>query len=83
MFFPFAALPSWMLWISRAIPVSYAVDAFRSSMMGYPPGFPELATIEIETIIVTIFGLVMPVLGYFLYRRAEDATRRKGSLGTF
>jgi hypothetical protein len=52
-------------------------------MMGYPPGFPELATIEIETIIVTIFRLVMPVLGYFLYRRAEDAARRKGSLGTF
>jgi hypothetical protein len=27
-----------------------------------------------------IFGLVMPFLGYFLYRKAEDAALRMGSL---
>lgn len=83
MFFPFASLPDWLLWISRLIPVSYMVDAFRSTLMGYPAGFPELAPIEIELAIVTIFGLLMPVLGYYLYRRAEDVARNKGSLAEY
>jgi ABC-2 type transport system permease protein len=82
-FFPFSALPEPVLWISRAIPLSYSVDAFRSTLMGYPVGFPELAPIEVELWIVAIFGLVMPALGYWLYRRAENYARRSGSLAEF
>ncbi len=48
MFFPFRALPEMVLWGSRVLPLSYAVDAFRSTLMGYPVGFPELAPIEVE-----------------------------------
>ena len=82
-FFPFFALPEWVRAISRAIPFSYGVDAFRSTLMGYPPGFPELAPIGVELVIVTAFGLVMPFLGYWLYRREEDWARRKGSLSEY
>ncbi len=80
MFFPFSALPAPVLWVSRAIPLSYAVDAFRSTLMGYPPGFPELAPIEVELVIVTLFGVFMPVLGHWLYRQAERRVRISGSL---
>lgn len=82
-FFPFAALPVWMQWIARAIPLSYGVDAFRSTLMGYPKGFPELAPIGVELIIVTAFGLLMPLLGYWLYKREEDVARRSGSLSEY
>lgn len=82
-FFPFAALPPALLAISRVIPLSYAVDAFRSTMMGYPPGYPELAPIQTETVIVTLFGILMPVLGYGLYRRAEKQARRYGTLSKY
>jgi len=82
-FFPFAALPEWMQNISRLIPLSYGVDAFRSTIMGYPRGFPELAPFDLELIIVTAFGLVMPPLGLWLYRREEDRARRKGSLSEY
>jgi ABC-2 type transport system permease protein len=82
-FFPFAALPEPVLAISRWIPLAYSVDAFRSTLMGYPPGFPELAPIETEILIVVIFGALMPILGYWLYRRAEDNARRSGSLGEY
>jgi ABC-type polysaccharide/polyol phosphate export permease len=82
-FFPFSALPPFILFFSRLIPLSYAVDAFRSTMMGFPPGFPELAPIGVEIVIVTAFGLVMPILGYYLYRKAEDQARRSGSLSAF
>lgn len=82
-FFPFSALPEALRTISYFIPLAYCVDAFRSTMMGYPPGFPELAPIEIELVIITVFGLTMPVIGYFLYRAAEKAARTRGSLAEF
>lgn len=83
MFFPFSALPRFLRLLARLVPMAYGVDAFRSTMMGYPPGYPELAPIGIEIIIVTAFGLLMPVLGYYLYRLAEDHARRSGSLSAF
>jgi ABC-2 type transport system permease protein len=82
-FFPFAALPKWMLPIAQAIPLSYGVDAFRSTLMGFPPGFPELAPIEVEIVIVTAFGVLMPLLGLWLYRREENIARRRGSLSEY
>ena len=82
-FFPFSALPDFVLPISKLIPLSYTVDAFRSTMMGFPPGFPELAPIGFEVVLVTVFGLVMPYLGYVLYRRAENHARRRGSLSAY
>jgi ABC-2 type transport system permease protein len=82
-FFPFSALPAAMQVVSRIIPLSYGVDAFRSTLMDYPAGFPELAPIEVELVIVVAFGLLMPVLGLWLYRRAEDRARRTGSLSEY
>lgn len=51
--------------------------------MGYPAGFPELAPVGVELIIVTGFGLLMPVLGLWLYRQEEDRARRNGSLSEY
>lgn len=82
-FFPFSSLPPAIERVSRLIPFSYAVDAFRSTLMDYPEGFPELAPIEVEIVIVTVFAIVMPVVGYYLYRRAEDHARRTGSLSEY
>ncbi|MBI3241278.1 MAG: ABC transporter permease [Chloroflexi bacterium] len=79
-FFPFSALPGWMQNIARFIPLSYSVDAFRTTLMGTSP---ELAPLQVEFIIVTVFGLVMPFLGYWMYRREEDAARAKGSLSEY
>jgi ABC-2 type transport system permease protein len=82
-FFPFAVLPDFLRMISRLIPLSYSVDAFRSTMMGYPPGFPELAPIGVELVIVTLFGLLMPLLGFWLYRREENRARMRGHLSEY
>ena len=82
-FFPFSALPAYILFFSRLLPPAYAVDAFRSALMGFPPGFPELAPFPLEFTITTLFGLLMPPLGYFLYRQAENHARKRGSLSTY
>jgi ABC-2 type transport system permease protein len=82
-FFPFSALPDFVRAISRLIPLAYSVDAFRSTLMGYPPGFPALAPIEVEIVIVTAFGILMPLIGYGMYRRAEVRARRDGTLSAY
>ena len=82
-FFPFSALPGWMVAITRYIPLSYGVDAFRSTLMGFPSGFPELAPIQTELVIVTAFGLLMPLLGFWLYRQEENRARARGSLSEY
>jgi ABC-type polysaccharide/polyol phosphate export permease len=82
-FFPFTALPPFLFSLAHFIPMAYSVDAFRSALMGFPPGFPELASFPIEVIIVTVFGIVMPFIGYALYHLAEKRARRDGSLAEY
>jgi ABC-2 type transport system permease protein len=82
-FFPFAALPEFLRWVSYLIPLSYGVDAFRSVLMGLPAGYPELLPLWAELIILTVFGLAMPAIGYWLYCREEDHARRSGSLSEY
>jgi ABC-2 type transport system permease protein len=83
MLFPFSALPEPVRLVSRLVPLSYAVDAFRSTLMGYPAGFPELAPIDLEIGIVTAFGLVTPLVGFWLYSLADRKVRRDGTLAEF
>jgi ABC-2 type transport system permease protein len=82
-FFPFGTLPWYVQAVSRLIPLSYGVDAFRSTLMDYPAGFPELAPIGVELGIVTVFGLIMPLLGFWLYRREENRARLRGHLSEY
>ena len=82
-FFPFSALPPFMLTFSRLLPPAYGVDAFRSALMGFPEGMPELAPFPVEVTIVTVFGILMPIIGYLLYRWSEKAARKRGSLSSY
>jgi hypothetical protein len=72
-----------MLWISKALPMAYGVDLFRSTLMGYPAGFPELAPLNLEIAIVALYGLLMPLIGFWLFRREERHAREHGSLGEY
>jgi ABC-2 type transport system permease protein len=83
MFFPFGVLPEPARVVSRLIPISYCVDAFRSTLMGLPAGWPELAPIETELVIVVVYALATPLLGYALFRAVERRLRRQGKLGQY
>jgi ABC-2 type transport system permease protein len=82
-FFPFSALPPFILFFSKLLPLAYGVDAFRSAMLGFPSGFPELAPFWVEVVIISAFGVLMPVVGYGLYQRAERQARARGTLSTY
>lgn len=83
MFFPFSVLPEPVRVLSGIVPLSYCVDAFRSTLMGLPPGFPELAPIEIELVIVAAYAVAAPILGYALFRAVERRLRENGQLGQY
>jgi hypothetical protein len=51
--------------------------------VGYPNGFPELAPIGVELSMVTLLGVVMPLLGFWLYRKVENQARHRGSLSEY
>ncbi len=86
-FFPFAALktvsPAIVDYVSRWLPVSYCVDAFRSLLIGLPEGYPELAPLGVELVIVVAFGIISPIVGYIIYRRIERSARKEGTLGEY
>ncbi len=87
MFFPFQALRDAgagfiVDYVSKWLPVSYAVDLFRSLLIS-PEGTPELASLEVEFVIVIAAAIIMPLLGYVSYRRAERSAREKGTISEF
>ncbi len=84
MFFDFRALPPVLVdYVSRWLPVSYSVDAFRSLLLGLPPGFPELAPVGVELVVVALFGILSPVVGFYYYRFVERSVRIRGTLGEY
>jgi len=83
MLVPFHSLPPILRSISELIPLSYCVDLFRSSMMSYPAGYPELAPIHTELAIVALWALAMPALGLLAYHRAERHARSHGLLARY
>lgn len=82
-FFPFSALPGALRQAARFSPLSYYVDAYRSTLLGYPKGYPELASIEWELLIIIGCGILLPLLGARLYRMAEAQARDAGTLGAY
>ncbi|MFQ5976868.1 MAG: ABC transporter permease [Candidatus Heimdallarchaeota archaeon] len=83
MFFPFSVLPEPVLVISRLIPLSYGVDLFRSTMMGFPSGYPELASTQTEWVIVVAFGIIMPIAGFLFYRWSVYRQRAKSGISDY
>jgi ABC-2 type transport system permease protein len=75
-FFPFSVLPPPLLTVARFIPLSYAVDAFRTVTLNAPR--PELLSLQAELVIVAAFGIAGPLLGYAFYLASETKARRQG-----
>jgi ABC-2 type transport system permease protein len=76
-FFPFSSLPEPVHWISRAIPLSYGMDAFRSVLLGAPT---ELLSLGWEIALLAFSSVLVPLLGYAVYAWAERKVLEEGGL---
>jgi ABC-2 type transport system permease protein len=82
-FFPFSVLPEWLKQVASVVPLAHSVDLFRSALMGFPGGYPELAPAPVGFAVVVGFGLLAPPIGIWYYRRCEEWARLKGYLAEY
>lgn len=77
--YPMAVLPEWMKRVSALLPLTYAVRSIRAVGLAgatYADILPDLQ-------MLTIFAIIMPILGYAAFRLAERRSRCTGDLGQY
>ncbi|MCR8432771.1 MAG: ABC transporter permease [Candidatus Korarchaeota archaeon] len=91
-FYRFSTVPSQILAVSRLIPLSYAIDVFRTSLMGLNPELIQISvnllgyTIPgalVEWILTTLLSAALLVFGYISLTSAIKSGKRKGYLGQY
>ncbi len=91
-FYPFSALPSQTLVISKVILFSYYIDIFRASIIGINPELIErgiyllgfkLSPFDLELVIVHLLTIIMLVIGLKTYKYSIKLAKKKGTLHTF
>jgi ABC-2 type transport system permease protein len=75
--FPVRALPSFLLPIALALPLTYGFDAARGWLLHTQTIIP----IQYEILLLVVFMFVMVVLGLVAFRALERRVRMKGTLG--
>lgn len=77
--YPLAVLPGWMQTVAAFLPLTYAVRAIREvSLNG--AGF---STVAPDLLKLSVFTLVLPILGVLAFYATERQARRTGSLGQY
>ncbi len=77
--YPMAVLPEWMKQVSAFLPLTYAIRSIRAVGLAdatYTDILPDLR-------MLTVFAIILPILGYVAFRLAERRSRRTGDLGQY
>ncbi len=78
-YFPISLLPDWLQFVARALPMTYAYDAMRETLLRGA----SLGELGPALWVLVIFAAVGLPLAAFACRWAIEYARRDGSLGTF
>lgn len=78
-YFPIEVLPESLQIISRALPITYSLDAMRKALL-LGSGVEGVAR---ELGILVVFALALLPLGLLAFRHALRQARREGTLGQF
>jgi ABC-2 type transport system permease protein len=72
-------LPSWLYWISEAMPIAHATDAFRASVLASA----SLGDVRDPLLATLLTSSIFVVVGIFGIRRVEHVAKRSGQLDLF
>jgi ABC-2 type transport system permease protein len=75
--FPISSLPSWLIPIALALPLTYGLDAVRGLLLKTNTILP----IRVEIVLVIVFMFVMLWFGSWVFYRVERRVRTLGTLG--
>lgn len=74
-------LPTWAQYISFALPHTYVINATRTALMDDPGTFHMSTTTAIVALVV--FNIVFLTVGFYVFRRALELSRKMGTLGGY
>lgn len=77
--YPLAVLPEWMQTVAAWLPLTYAIHAIRAVVLqqaDWQMIWPDLQ-------MLLVFGIVLPLLGYWAFQFTERRARRTGTLGRY
>ena len=78
-YFPVEVLPDSLQIISRALPITYSLDAMRKALL-LGAGLRDVVS---ELVVLTAFALLLLPLGLLVFRYALRQARRDSTLGQF
>lgn len=77
--FPVALLPPWIRWVSSLLPVTYALDGMRKSLLasaGFAEVLPDIAALA-------VFNILLLPASLLAFRLAVRKAKRDGTLSHF
>ena len=77
--FPVALLPPWIRWVSSLLPVTYALDGMRKSLLasaGFAEVLPDIAALA-------VFNIILLPASLLAFRLAVRKAKRDGTLSHF
>lgn len=75
-FYPISVLPNWLEPLSRFLPLTYALDAMRLTMLkGY-----SLYEVRYDLLILLVFTALVTPLAFLIFRKALKRAKMEGSL---
>ena len=78
-YFPVEVLPDSLRIVSRALPITYSLDAMRKVLL-VRAGVSDVTT---ELVVLTAFAVLLLPIGLLVFRHALRQARRDGTLGQF
>ena len=94
-FFPFNILPGWVQLISKLVPISYAVDLFRNTLIGTPPELISNQFIKniglgnfingywFEFLFLHVITIISCISGWIFYGRQQDKIKNEEGLSNY
>ena len=75
--FPVQSLPTWLIPVALALPLTYGLDAVRGWLLQTRTILP----LNVEIVLIIIFMFLMLWIGTWIFYRVERHVRRLGTLG--
>jgi ABC-2 type transport system permease protein len=75
-YYPVEVLPTWMEWLAKISPATYALDGIRDAILGGA----GVSTMWDEIWPLLIIGVISIPLGLWVFRRGENYAKRHGKL---
>ena len=77
--YPLSVVPAWMKEVASFLPLTYAIQDIRAVVLANA----SFADIRTDLIKLTLFAIILPILGLSAFYFTERRSRQTGALGQY